>query len=169
LQNNKWRTSRRTSRPSRQVPAWVRTDGGRCAAGYHRVSGGCVPRAIAIATGKPYREVHDALVATTLHYVKTHRNLIAGWIKRSRGGCGFDPANGSYQKIYGPYLNSIGWQFTPTKKVRLRADELPPGRLIVIVYRHAVAVIDGVIHDTEYCAGAGRRPVTGYYTNARAS
>jgi hypothetical protein len=54
------------------------------------------------------------------------------------------------------------------KRARTRADELPSGRLVVEVHRHLVAVIDGVIHDTWYCAGAGRRPVSGYYT-ARAS
>jgi len=151
-----------------KASAWVRTDGGRRAAGYHRVRGGCVPRAIAIATKKPYREVHDALTAVTLHYVRTHRNRIAGWIKRSRGGRGFDPANGSDSKVYGPYLKSIGWRFTSTKdrKVRLRADELPSGRLVVEVHRHLVAVIDGTIHDTWYCAGAGRRPVTGYWVRS---
>ena len=149
---------------------WVRDDGGRYRAGYrnNRVSGGCVPRAIAIATGKPYREVHKALVAATLHYVKTHRTYLARWIRRSRDGRGFDPEYGSYQVIYGPYLESIGWRFTPTKnqKVRLRADELPSGRLIVRVHRHLVAVIDGVIRDTFNSGQAGRRPVTGYYTKA---
>jgi hypothetical protein len=159
------------SRRKRARNRWVRTDGGRRAAGYHRVRGGCVPRAIAIATGKPYREVHNALVAATLHYVETHRNRVTGWIRRSRGGRSFDPANGSYDEIYGPYLESIGWRFTSTKdhdKVRLRADELPSGRLIVRVHRHLVAVIDGMVHDTWNCAGAGRRPVSGYYA-ARAS
>ncbi len=128
-----------------------------------------IPRAIAIATGKPYREVHDALTVATLHYVKTHRNLVTGWIRRSRGGRGFDPANGSYKEIYDPYLKSIGWRFTSTKdqKVRLRADELPSGRLIVRIHRHLVAVIDGVIHDTYNSGGAGPRPVIGYYTAHR--
>jgi hypothetical protein len=157
-------------RASRQALRWVRTDGGRRATGYHHVRGGCVPRAIAIATRKSYREVHDALVAATLHYVKTHRNRIPGWIKRSRNRRGFDPAYGSYKEVYAPYLESIGWRFAPTEecKVRLRADELPSGRLVVEVHGHLVAVIDGTIHDTWYCAGAGRRPVNGYYT-ARAS
>jgi hypothetical protein len=45
----------------------------------------------------------------------------------------------------------------------LRADELPPGRLIVLVHRHLVAVIDGVIHDTYNSGGKGHRPVRGYY------
>jgi hypothetical protein len=36
-------------------------DGGRAAAGFKGSTGDCVTRAIAIATGKPYREVYDAL------------------------------------------------------------------------------------------------------------
>ena len=36
-------------------------DGGRAFAGYRGTTGDCVTRAIAIATGKPYQEVYDAL------------------------------------------------------------------------------------------------------------
>ncbi len=36
-------------------------DGGRTAAGFQGQTGDCVTRAIAIATGKPYREVYDEL------------------------------------------------------------------------------------------------------------
>lgn len=47
-------------------------------------------------------------------------------------------------------------------KVRLRADELPPGRLIVKVSRHLVAVIDSAIHDT----ARWTRCVYGYWMKA---
>lgn len=36
-------------------------DGGRDAAGYKGSTGDCVTRSIAIAAGKPYQEVYDAL------------------------------------------------------------------------------------------------------------
>ena len=36
-------------------------DGGRAAAGYKGMTGDCVARSIAIATGKTYLEVYDAL------------------------------------------------------------------------------------------------------------
>jgi hypothetical protein len=110
--------------------------------------------------------VLDALTAATLRYVKRWpRSWIARWIKRSRNGRGYDPAKGSYVKVYGPYLESIGWRHTPVRgRMRLRADELPTGRLIVEVHRHLVAVIDGVIHDTWDSGRAGRRPVYGFYT-----
>jgi hypothetical protein len=35
-------------------------DGGRAAAGYKGMTGDCVTRSIAIATGKTYQEVYDA-------------------------------------------------------------------------------------------------------------
>jgi hypothetical protein len=159
-------TSKRGLRPGRC--RWRRDDGGRRGAGDGTHD--CVPRAIAIATGKPYREVYEALVAATREYVrKRPRSRVARWIKRSRNGRGFDPAHGVYKKIYRRYVESLGWQFTSTKdrKVRLRADELPTGWLIVEVHRHLVTVIDHVIHDTFDSGGAGRRPVIGYYTAER--
>jgi hypothetical protein len=159
-------TSKRGLRPGRC--RWARDDGGRCGAGDGTHD--CVPRAIAIATGKPYREVYAELAAAIRKYVRRWpRSRLARWIKRSRDGRGFDPAYGVYVKIYRPYLESLGWQFTSTKdrKVRLRADELPTGRLIVGVHQHLVTVIDHVIHDTFDSGGAGCRPVIGYYTAER--
>ena len=73
--------------------------------------------------------------------------------------------------IYEPYLRWLGWTWTPTMaigsgcRVHLRAEELPPGRLIVSIYRHLVAVIDGVIHDTHDCSHGGTRCVYGYYSH----
>jgi hypothetical protein len=40
---------------------FVYNDGGRAAAGYKGNAGDCACRAIAIATGKPYQEVYNAL------------------------------------------------------------------------------------------------------------
>jgi hypothetical protein len=121
---------RRTAAAGKSRPTlcrYVYDDGGQ---GRINRGGGCVPRAIAIATGRPHREVYEALAAATRKYVlRWPRSHIAGWIRRSRGGHGFDPAYGCYERIYARYLASLGWQYTSTKdqKVRLRADELPPG------------------------------------------
>jgi hypothetical protein len=156
-------TSKRGLRPGRC--RWKRDDGGRCGAG-----GGdydCVPRAIAIATGRSYRKVCKELEAATRAFVQRRPNSrLSRWIKRSRNGRGFDPAYGAWPKIYRPYIESLGWRFTPTKnlKIRLRADELPSGRLIVGVHRHLVAVINHVIHDTFNSGSSGYRPVVGFYT-----
>lgn len=134
-------------------------DGGRSAAGYKGSAGDCVVRAIAIATGKPYQDVYDAL--NTLG--KTER---AG--RRKRGTS--NARTGVYKVTFRKYLEQLGWTWHPTMqigsgcKVHLRADELPSGRLVVSVSRHMVAVIDGVIHDTHDCSRNGTRCVYGYFT-----
>ena len=48
--------------------------------------------------------------------------------------------------------------------MHLRADELPPGRLVVSVTHHLTAVIDGVIHDTHDPSRGGTRCVYGVWT-----
>ena len=40
---------------------WIYDDGGRAKAGFKGKTGDCVCRAIAIATGKPYKEVYDLI------------------------------------------------------------------------------------------------------------
>jgi hypothetical protein len=152
---------------------FVKDDGGRRHSGLARSAGrkdkvgDCVARAIAIATGIPYAEVHKELT------VRKVRHIYAGgdndradkWIRRRGGVRRFDPDHGVRDEAYGPYLEELGWSFTSTKgkKVRLRADELPKGRLIVSTGGHLVAVIDHVIHDTFDCGGAGRVGVKGYW------
>lgn len=134
-------------------------DGGRSAAGYKGSTGDCVVRAIAIATGKPYQDVYDAL-----NYLASSERTG----KRKRGTS--NARTGVYKYTYRKYLEHFGWTWHPTMqigsgcKVHLRADELPSGRLVVSVSRHMVAVIDGVIHDTHDCSRNGTRCVYGYFT-----
>jgi hypothetical protein len=72
--------------------------------------------------------------------------------------------------VFRPYLASLGWLHTPitNRKIYLRADQLPSGRIIVEVREHLVAVINGIIHDTYNSGMNGHRPVTNYYTAALA-
>lgn len=133
-------------------------DGGRLAAGYKGKAGDCVVRAIAIATGRPYQQVYD-LVNSAAVYERTG--------KRKRGKS--DARTGVYKTSIKRVMKSLGWMWTPTMQigsgctVHLRADELPPGRLVVSVSRHLTAVIDGVIHDTHDCSRRGTRCVYGYW------
>jgi hypothetical protein len=147
---------------------FVEDDGGRAAAGYGEAKGDCVARAITIATGKPYAEVFEALKAAHSRHVKRLRpgSDAAGFEERRRT----EPIhNGCERKVYAPYLRSLGWQYTRIReRLCLRAGALPPGRLIVLVYGHAVAVIDGVIHDTYDSGGTGKRPMEGYWSQAAA-
>ncbi len=134
-------------------------DGGRRAAGLGGPSGDCVVRAIAIASGRPYREVYCHLWALQSGLART-----SGVALKSA-----NPDRGVGRSIYHPYLMSIGFTWQPCMsigsgcRVHLRADELPKGRLIVRLSKHLAAVIDGVLHDTYDCTRYGTRCVYGYF------
>ena len=137
-------------------------DGGRSAAGFKGEAGDCVTRAISIATGIPYLEVYDALNEQAQR-------------ERPRKGKGkrSSARTGVRRPTYERYLSSLGWTWVPTMqvgsgcKVHLKADELPNGRLLVAVSRHMVAVINGVVHDTDDPSRGGTRCVYGYYLCAQ--
>lgn len=140
--------------------AWVETDGGRIAAGFKGKTGDCVTRAIAVATGLPYKEIYDELHRRSKLRAESYR----GTKKKFKS-----PRNGVHREIYQPYLEELGWEWVPTMKVgqgckvHLCAEELPSGKLIVSVSRHICAVIDGVIHDAYDPSRNGKRCVYGYF------
>jgi hypothetical protein len=143
--------------------AWEKTDGGRSAARYEGSAGDCGARAVSIATGKPYAEVFGALQAAYAKYIKRHPR---SWLAKRDSRRRTEPIeNGCAPQVMRSYMQSIGWQYTePKEHLFLRADMLPKGRLVVAISRHLVAVIDGVIHDTHDCGGAGRVTVEGYWS-----
>jgi hypothetical protein len=156
---------------------FVRDDGGRSRSGVARGgrggTGDCAVRAIAIATGKPYREVHDALTLAAVHHAAAGRDAWARWVRRRGGVRAVHADHGVAKEVSGPYLEALGWRYTSTKDlprgrgVHLRADELPRGRLIVRLRNHLVAVIDHVIRDTGDCSDDGRCRIQGYWTEPR--
>ena len=129
---------------------WTYCDGGREAAGFKGKTDDCVTRSVAIVGGFEYREVYNEL--------------------KARLGKGHSPRNRIPDKVWKPYVKSLGWVWTPTMaigsgcKIHLRADELPTGRLLVSVSRHLTAVIDGTIYDTHDPSREGTRCVYGYWT-----
>jgi hypothetical protein len=133
-------------------------DGGRSASGYRGKTGDCVVRSIAIASNLPYQHIYD-LVNRSSVYERT------GTRKRGKSNA----RTGVYKSTIKRVMNSLGWVWTPTMQigsgctVHLRADELPPGRLVVSVSKHLTAVVDGVIHDTHDCSRRGTRCVYGYW------
>lgn len=142
----------------------VVSDGGRKAAGYKGTAGDCVCRAVAIASGRPYREVYEALADVNARTPQSKR--------RKHGKPGRRTARDgifTQSKLFDDYMTSIGFVWTPTMqigsgcRVHLREDELPMGRLVVSVSKHMCAVIDGVLHDTDDCTRNGKRCVYGYY------
>lgn len=132
-------------------------DGGRKEAGYKGATGDCAVRSIAIATGKPYEEVYNAINLLS-------ENERIG--KRKQGKS--NSRTGVYRKTVQKYLESIGWKWISTMfigsgcKVHLSEKELPAGSLVVRLSKHFTAVLNGVIYDTHNpCRGA-----TIYYMNS---
>jgi hypothetical protein len=149
------------------LAGFVYDDGGRAAAGFKGEADDCVCRAVAIATGRPYREVYDELnyfcqYERLSRREETEESVFKGKVASSS-------RTGVRKPTSRAYLESLGWVWTPTMKigsgcrVHLRTDELPPGRLVVQVSKHVVAVIDGVIRDTHDCSRDGTRCVYGYW------
>ena len=140
---------------------FVFDDGGRSEAGYRGKTGDCVTRSIAIATGRPYQEVYDALNDLG----KSERT---GKRKKRKS----NSRTGVFRRSYQRYLEGLGWNWTSTMAigsgctVHLRKSELPAGRLMVKVSKHLTAVIDGIIHDTHDCSRGGTRCVYGYFHHA---
>jgi len=126
---------------------WVYDDGGRAQAGYQFHSAGdCVTRAIAIATEIPY-EVVASMVDNA---------------SRNRKG---DSQSGVYDFATKGILTALGWKRVTTN-AHLNSDEFPPGRLILEVSRHLVALVDGVIRDTYDPSYYGSRRVYAYWMKA---
>lgn len=145
-----------------QAIRFVQDDGGREAAGFRGSAGDCAVRSIAIATGKPYLEVYNAINVFSL-------NERVG--KRKRGIS--NARTGVYSRTLRRYLDSIGWHFTPTMsigsgcKVHLRASELPAGRLIISLSKHITAVVDQVVHDMYDPSRDGTRCVYGFWSEGK--
>lgn len=137
------------------------TDGGRRAAGYKGEARDCVTRAVAIATSKPYQEIYDMVQSTQ----RTERRP-----KNGSGPSSPRPWSGVRKDTTKRLMASLGWHWTPTMgigtgcRVHLRDGELPMGRLVVSVSKHLVAVIDGVVHDSNDPTRGGTRCVYGYWT-----
>jgi len=138
---------------------FIYDDGGREAAGFKGTTGDCVCRAIAIATGRPYKEMYNLLN----EYAAKER----GHGRRKRKSSARD---GVFIPTIRKVMSALGWKWNACMAIgkgcttHLDAGELPQGRLIVQVSRHMCAVIDGVLHDTHDCTRGGNRCVYGYFT-----
>ena len=137
---------------------FIYNDGGRAEAGFKGKTGDCCCRAIAIATGMPYKQAY----ALINEYAKRER---VGTRKRGVSNARTGVYNSTLKKI----MTDLGWSWVATMqigsgcRVHLREDELPKGRIIARVARHFCAVIDGVLHDTWDSQQDGDVCVYGYY------
>jgi hypothetical protein len=119
-----------------------------------------VARAVAVASGRSYQEVYDALSVGC-----RGQRLTRGRQRSASARNGVDTS----RKWFKDYMRSLGFRWVPTMqvgqgcKVHLRAEELPSGRLVVAVSKHYVAVLNGIIHDTFDPSRNGTRCVYGYW------
>jgi len=133
---------------------WVFDDGGRAGAGFATANdaGDCVCRAIAIATDLPYSRIYNLLADQAAAH---------GGRRSARDGV--------KRKVYDAVLSELGWEWMPTMAigsgctVHLAEGELPAGRLICRLSKHIVAVVNGIVHDTDDPGREGTRCVYGYW------
>ena len=160
---------------------FVRNDGGRKAAGYVGLTRDCGVRALAIAvfgaepdwqgiehvgSADAYRRAVDLV----LRYAKTERKKRGKSAKASRSSTRGGIYGKTMRRIMAdPEIEALGWRWRSTMAIgggcttHLRADELPAGRLLVVVSKHFTTVIDGVIHDTYDPSRKGTRCVYGFW------
>lgn len=119
---------------------YIYDDGGRSKYFKGKDVGDCVTRAIAIATGKDYKEVYNDLKALA---------------KKEKGSYKSSVRDGVSKRTSKKYIEQVlGWKRISTMgigtidRVHFVEDELPMGTLIVQLSRHLVCVKDRVIYDT---------------------
>lgn len=140
---------------------FVRDDGGRAAAGYRGTVGDCACRAVAIASGRPYREVYDLINAYGARERKSSR-------KRSQSSARTGVYSATLDRLV---TREYGAVWTPTMRigsgttVHVRTDELPTtGRHVLRLSKHYAAYVDGVLRDTHDPSREGTRAVYGFWT-----
>lgn len=123
-------------------------DGGRSKYFKAAKVGDCVVRAIAIVTGKDYKEVYNE-------------------IKRVLG---YTPRNGVMKRDTKKVMKHFGGQWNACMGVgtgcvvHLKDGEIPmQGRIVCNLSKHVTTVIDGVINDTYDPSRDGTRGVYGYW------
>ncbi len=138
---------------------FIYDDGGRKDAGYKGTTGDCSVRSIVIATGLPYKDVY-----VTLNTMGLSEHI--GKRKKSKS----NSRTGVYKNTFKKFMLGLGWTWTPTMfigqgcKVHVKANELPSGKIIVVLSKHFAAVVDGVLHDIYDCSRNETRCVYGYYS-----
>lgn len=148
---------------------FVYNDGGRSKYFKSKEVGDCVTRAIAIATGRDYKEVYDFLAESNAKQRVTVRQKRSKRAMRKANKVTAELGISTKRKWFKDYMKSLGFTWTPTMsigsgcKVHLRKRELPNGRIICSLSKHIVAVINGVIYDTYDCSRDGTRCVYGYW------
>jgi hypothetical protein len=127
------------------------TDGGKTTEGFAHEHNDCGVRALAIAAAIPYSEAHGLLKAEGR---RDRKGTKANWIISAMRKSGIQAEEIT---VRDPKLHWYGGNSytNPTLAEIIRAHQT--GRYLVIVNGHALAMIDGVIHDKGEIAGARSR------------
>ena len=127
---------------------WQYNDGGRSKYFSAQKVGDCVTRAVAIATGRDYKEVYNEIKAVV----------------------GYTPRNGIYKKDAKKVMAHFGGVWVACsgigvkERIHLNNAEIPlQGRFVCNLNKHVTCVIDGVINDTYDPSKNGTRMVYGYW------
>jgi hypothetical protein len=137
---------------------WVYNDGGRLEAGFERPTHDCAVRAVAIATGRPYREIHFVLGLGNATQVEIRGRRKCGGRRTVNEGVAVG------RKWFRDYMRLVGFKWMRVRRgLYLGRDALPKGRLVVWIDGHLCAVIDGVLHDTYDSSQGGTERVRGYW------
>jgi len=133
---------------------YVLDDGGRYEAGFKGTARDCVVRAVAIATGGDYKSIYNEINKTG--------KQVSGKVGSARTGV---PIEAFYR-----YMKQAGFEFVPlptTGSGRVNLNNYLPaqGSIVIDVAGHAVASVDGVLHDTFNTRASkyGKRIVRGYF------
>jgi hypothetical protein len=146
---------------------WVYNDAGyagRTTARGRQIHGNGVVRAIAIATGQRYMDVHIALYREQCEFVNRSRS------QRVQDKGASIEAAGVWPEVSKKYLLDHGWEWVPVMKVgsgvtvHLSYEEVPDLPLFIArVSRNLVTVIHGVAQDISDPSRAGTRALYGYF------
>lgn len=156
---------------------FVRSDGGRAAAGYKGSAGDCAARAIALASAgtityaEAYGLINDAARRERGRLVRGRRGPDG---RRTKVRKVSSASDGVWpETLHRVLVDGLGWTWTATMgigtgcRVHMRADELPSGRLVVRVAKHYAAVVDGVLYDSFDSTRGGDACVYGYWQAPR--
>ena len=139
---------------TRKVVDTVIGDGGKLAAGFFKENNDCAVRAIAFATGVSYSKAHDLFTAAGRKHGKGSSlemiDRVAANFMSARTNLGRYHTTPTGQR-------RLGW--CPTLATFLK--EHPTGKYVVIIRRHAVAIINGKCYDS--FVNSGSKPVSAFY------
>lgn len=139
-------------------------DGGRTYAGYAKMKGDCVCRAIAIAENLPYDVVYRKLTELSFEYNKQMSKLYpTRWSLRS------NPSTGIASTISRQYLESLGYIYVALPKKNKKhyhrmidvEDMLIYGTHILAMRKHLATCHNGILFDSWDSRNV---QLLGYYT-----